>query len=432
MSEDKYGEVNAPQNASEPRSAAYCGCGERWRFHPAWGEGSIYFVNSEQRHRVTITIDGESVSRSRKQHRQAVDVFKELLELKRGDAGAPTKELVSQAAVTWFEAKRSAVSAGTAERYEIALRTRILPALGHHRLCDLRYVHIERFQSDLREALAAARSRNLVRAVLTSWLRREENRGAVSPRVRKAIKREHPDERDYVVLSSEQARALVTELMKDRPLGLALVLARVTGMRIGEVLALHWTDVSFRRLELRVGRTVIHTTKDGLRVQDRTKEGRTPVSPKRLPLIPELVPLLEAHRQSQLVSNVRPCSAADGLVFVAARGGIVHETVVRNVFKKAVRAAALVDEDGQPIDMVVHELRHTANTIFKAEEQPESVRRELLGHSERSRAHDGYEHDNEDTYAVVRRRVSGVFGAVLSEAGPRASGGSGSSTTEAA
>src|SRR2546425_12089921 len=93
----------------------------------------------------------------------------------------------------------------------------------------------------------------------------------------------------------EQIQQLLTSA-KGHHLETLFVLALVTGMRRGELLALKWKDVNFAESTLQVRRTLIELSGESIRESEpKTAQGR-----RSIYLIPLAVEALKQHRARQL------------------------------------------------------------------------------------------------------------------------------------
>ncbi len=136
-----------------------------------------------------------------------------------------------------------------------------------------------------------------------------------------------------------------------------------TGMRIGEIRALHWEDVSFTDGVIHVHRAisagVLSTTKTG--------KGRD------VALTSALREVLQHHR-NQMVRDQHP-ALTSGLVFATSAGGVRGQNALGKVLRISAKAA------GIPIRVGPQMLRRTFNTLLRLEGVPPEVVRAQMGHT---------------------------------------------------
>lgn len=161
------------------------------------------------------------------------------------------------------------------------------------------------------------------------------------------------------------------------------LLAVTTGMRKGEVLALHW-----RALDFEVRSVSVEEVWKGIDGLGLPKWGRKRVEP-----LAEI-----AIRALQALHEDVVRGAPEDLVFCHDDGARLHDTWWRNAFSSALEAvnADLVEADSPPIDVAgrrlrPHSLRHTANTVARDRGVDPAKIRAALGWTNES-TQEGYTH----------------------------------------
>ena len=186
----------------------------------------------------------------------------DLLQRRQDAAGAPTvAELVERFLSDEAPAriKLGRLKPATVEVYEYQARAHILPAIGKWRVADVARGDVERVVAPL-----PGPSRNAVLALVSrlfNLAERWEWRPQHSNPVR-GIERARQDARDRVLSPSELAAlaATLNEAEARSPANVAAIrFAAVTGLRIGEVLAVRWEHVDFE-----AGRLLLPDTKTGV------------------------------------------------------------------------------------------------------------------------------------------------------------------------
>jgi integrase len=166
-----------------------------------------------------------------------------------------------------------------------------------------------------------------------------------------------PRSGDVDVFSPEEVWTLVRAADGDQD-GAMYVTAAFTGLRMGELLALRWRDVDFRRSVVRVCASYaagsLTTPKSGMM--------------RSVPLAPEVARILK-----KLAKRGR-LTGEDDLVFVGEAGGHVDGSALRRRYKSALRRAKL-----RPLRF--HDLRHTFGTRMIAKADIRRVQ-EWMGHAD--------------------------------------------------
>jgi integrase len=166
-----------------------------------------------------------------------------------------------------------------------------------------------------------------------------------------------PKRTDIEFYSPEEVHALVRAAADEQDSALFLTGA-LTGLRMGELLALRWRDVDFSAQALRVTASYtsgkLGTPKSGL--------GRV------VPLIDEV-----AQALARLGERKR-WTGPDDLVFAGQTGQYLDDSALRRRYKRARDAAGL-----RPLRF--HDLRHTFGSVAIRTADPRELQ-EWMGHSD--------------------------------------------------
>jgi integrase len=192
------------------------------------------------------------------------------------------------------------------------------------------------------------------------------------------------DPRDLDVYTPEEARALLNAARGHR-LEALFRAATSIGLRMGECLGLHWSDIDFSRRVLLVRHNLQRVRR--VRRGDVVKDGepkterllRQPKGKKikslRLPLA--LVQALERHRMAQAEERRLAGGAWKGngeYVFVSSIGTPLEQRRVDRLFKNLCDAAGIRR-------VRFHDLRHSAAALLIAQGVHPKAIQELLRHS---------------------------------------------------
>lgn len=266
---------------------------------------------------------------------------------------------------------------GTVEVYAWQAGKHILPVIGKRRVADVTRGDIERVVAPLsgptRNAVLALVSRLFTLAERWEW--RDQRTNPV-----RGIERARQDARDRVLSPSELAAlaAALNEAEARSPANVAAIrFAALTGLRIGETLAVQWDNVDFE-----AGRLLLPDSKTGRRHHD-------------LP-----TPALEV-----LAGLPRLCE------WVFTNNGTAPATYkyVRAQFAAAAKAAGLED-------VRLHDLRRTVMTNAAMAGVGTHVLRDLLGHKSTAMA-DRYIRHVGNPVRDAREQVAGQMAAMMAGAG---------------
>jgi integrase len=277
---------------------------------------------------------------------------------------------------------RGSVRQSTFDRYEIAVRVHIKPALGRIKLKKLAPAHVQGFYQDRLDAGLAPASVNKLHVVLhkaldqaVKWNMVPRNPTEVVRAPRSAPKEIHP-------LSTEETRRLL-EAARGNKLEALYVLAITTGMRQGELLALKWQDVDLENATISVRRTL---TKSGGRLllgEPKTKQSR-----RTIRLTEAAVRALHEHldRQMDHMQRLGDLYWDEGLVFASEVGTLINPTNLRK------RSFAPLLKRARLPQIRFHDLRHTCATLLLSRNVHPKFVQELLGHANIAITLDTYSH----------------------------------------
>ena len=271
------------------------------------------------------------------------------------------------------------LTARTVEGYRQQARRYVEPALGSRKVAEVCRHHVERMLGALRDS-PVQRNRVLALtsrlfAVFETWDWRPQNSNPA-----KGIERAREEARDRILSPTEIAAlsAALNELEERHPAPVAAIrFAAVTGLRIGEGLAIEWEHVDFES-----GRLTLPSTKTGRRVHD-------------LPAA-ALAILTELPRINRWA-------------FTSGREAAVTYRWVRKVFLAAASAAGL---EG----VRLHDLRRTVMTTAAAAGVSTHVLRDLLGHSTAVMA-DRYIRAVGDPIREARKQVGAAMASMMEGSG---------------
>jgi len=245
----------------------------------------------------------------------------------------------------------------TRQLYKILTEKHLLPALGHQKLCDLGRVHIQQFigqkQRHGYSPQTLAHLRNLLSKICGTaarwgWMEFNPCQNIDLP----AMERRCPKR----VLAPEEISELARVL--EEPSRTIFLVGLLTGLRIGELLALKVEDVD-------LGRAILFVRRDVYRGHVGTP--KTPGSERQVPLASSLVSLLKRWLR------MRP--AGSDWLFPSATGTPLRD---RNLMRRHLWPACA------QLDMPRfgwHSLRHTFSTYNGNAGVALPVLQSLLGHA---------------------------------------------------
>jgi len=291
-------------------------------------------------------------------------------------------QLVSLYLERWLaEAVRHSVRPRTYENYDLCIR-RLMPHIGRVRLRSLTPEHIQHALGRLLDGGLAQRTVRQVHMVLRRALKQAVLWRMLSINPSDAVKPPRAERKEMHTLREEEVRHLLTVTggMRDHGLWVLLV---TTGLRLGEALALRWSDIDFAEGRAIIGRAVQHQLGVGLVfVEPKTARSR-----RTVPLPPETLRVLEDQRRANNDDRRKAGSRwlENDLVFPNPVGR------PRNMNYRAISFHKALDRARLP-RMRIHDLRHTAASHLLTKGVHPKVVQDLLGHSTIAITLDTYSH----------------------------------------
>ncbi len=291
----------------------------------------------------------------------------------------------------------------TYKRYCRMLETRLLPYFGHFYINKIKPTDIMKFYDLLEKDTQLVRKKGnngsktkkplsgktilehhrLLRAMLHKavyWQLIVANPAerVQPPKARKPKRKSYDDEQTKILL--ENLELLPSE---DTKYKVAIILTVFTGVRLGELMGLEWTDVDFKNGIISINRSSQYLSDMGV----FTKVPKTESSIREIAIPEFIISLLEEYKlwyEEQKSIYGELWTDSDRL-FVQADGKPMHPSTISKWFVK------YVGQIGLPV-INFHGLRHTNASLLVAQNIDIAVISARLGHAQISTTLDFYVH----------------------------------------
>ena len=339
------------------------------------------------------TADGTQVKQAvgpSKQEAQRV-LNEALAAVQRGAQRSTSTEAFAEVADRWLERKRSRIEPATYRDYEIHLRKRLKPAFGQLKLRQITRAKVEAYLAKQDQDTKLSRktvndSLIPLRQILGAAVRE----GILATNPAKNDDRDHPLELPYerptmLHLNREEALRYLDACDDGyRPLAEMLIGA---GLRIGEAIALEWRDIDWDDSAVRISRAAKDHGLIGTPKGDRSRA---------VQLAPYLLDLLREHRAAEASA-----AGLGKLVFLSPEGCMLNRHNVR----RRGHDVALQDAGLSPA-IRLHDLRHTAATLWLAAGESIYFVQQQLGHADIQTTIDQYGHPDKQAHREAAARAA--------------------------
>ena len=303
----------------------------------------------------------------------------------------PTMVEVSRA---WLNDLMPVRKASTIVKYQSQLNTHIMPILGFRKIGDISNDEIILFINDLRKKGLSPKTIGDIHSRLKSIRKYAIIHGYNVGYLPECVS--VPQEKDEIrVLSVAEEKVLLAYLNENADLtSLGILICLFTGIRIGELCALTWNEVSLSEQELSVKRTM-----QRLRNLDATAEKKTYISidePKSKCSI-RTVPIPD-----NIMDLIRKAYTSDTYVLTGHEKKFVEPRTMENRFKTILKKCQIEDAS-------FHALRHSYATRCIEAGVDVKVLSEMLGHANVNITLNRYVHPSMSFKHENVKKLSGLF-----------------------
>lgn len=301
----------------------------------------------------------------------------------------------------WYQAwikeyRENIVREGTLTSYKHYYR-HVGEEIGKMKLQTVNPVHIQRILNKMRGEGYSVGYIKKIKALMNLFFRQAYMNGiiAVNPVERTVLpKGEGAENVHKRALTEQEQRKFLEYAEREKPFHAEIFyLGFSTGMRIGEITALEWSDIDFKNMEIHINGTMVNIA--GMELHKGP--AKTANSKRVVPLLPEIGRRLKRHKVDQAKLRMKlgdkwePVKGLENLVFTSVLGRPLWRASVAKFIREIIdvmnreeaQAAELEHRKPSVMDYFCpHAMRHTFATRALERGIPPRVVQSYLGHAE--------------------------------------------------
>ena len=279
---------------------------------------------------------------------------------------------------------------------------------GNIKLNDLRTTHLQRHYKKLLDNGVTPTTIRQINTNLKTCLNEAERQGYIQKNWCKLVTLPKKEDNKEVKVLTKQEQEKFLEAIKGHELELLYIVALGTGLRIGEILGLKWSDIDFKNNELHVNRSLqkaaIYEDDKIVRYEVQETTPKTKNSLRTIPVPQNIIKKLIAHKkeQNELILLLQEEYDNKNYVFCNKLGKPIEDKRPGRNLKTILTSISI-----EPIKF--HALRHTyATRLFEAGIPPKTVQH-LMGHSDIETTMNIYTHVMKEQKLEAIEKINNIF-----------------------
>ena len=279
---------------------------------------------------------------------------------------------------------------------------------GNIKLNDLRTTHLQRHYKKLLDNGVTPTTIRQINTNLKTCLNEAERQGYIQKNWCKLVTLPKKEDNKEVKVLTKQEQEKFLEDIKGHELELLYIVALGTGLRIGEILGLKWSDIDFKNNELHVNRSLqkaaIYEDDKIVRYEVQETTPKTKNSLRTIPVPQNIIKKLIAHKkeQNELILLLQEEYDNKNYVFCNKLGKPIEDKRPGRNLKTILTSISI-----EPIKF--HALRHTyATRLFEAGIPPKTVQH-LMGHSDIETTMNIYTHVMKEQKLEAIEKINNIF-----------------------
>ena len=302
---------------------------------------------------------------------------------------------------TWFHywiknVKNANVKKNTIESYMNRFKNNIEPYIGNMLLKEIKPLHCQNILNQMVMSNYKNSTIGMIRTAMKILFDDAvDNEIIVRNPVTKTVKCTQGKESAVKTAITIDEQKIFLEFAKSSSYYNQYAFILQTGIRVGEMIGLRWSDVDFENKVLHISRTANQISGNWVVSAPKSKSGV-----RDIPLTNEAITILNEVKRREIF-NVIPIQCQD-IIFVSRNGRPIDNSSYNAALKKICEKAGISH-------ISMHTLRHTfATRCIEAGMQPKTLQ-SILGHSSIDVTMDIYVHVMENTKSEEMKKVESAL-----------------------
>lgn len=293
---------------------------------------------------------------------------------------------------TWFEywmtnIIEKQVKYNTKVSYRGRYDYRIKPVIGDLPLNNVKPIHCQQVLNSCMEAGDCSGSMSKVKSIMTQMFNSAiENKMMIINPVTSSVKYKKTEKKERRVLTKEE-QDLFESLIDHTHYKNIFLFILNTGLRMGELTALKWKDVDWKKKIIKIGNTGFYNAEIGAMDENTPKSD---AGYRVIPLTDKAYNILKEEKKN----------SKDQYVFHNATGTLVRNSEANKALHRIVKNKMSIEDD-----FSMHNLRHTFATRCIEGGMKPKVLQKILGHEDIATTMNLYVHATEEEIASEMDKV---------------------------
>lgn len=310
------------------------------------------------------------------------------------------EHIFSYIALEWFESIKLHTKASTQNKYHNMLMNYILPEYGNQPFNTITYEFIEAHCKFLLESGGkngnglSPKTVSDVLVIIRNILKFAIRKGIYVANDANAVQIRQDIKPMRVLNKAEQSQLCEYILKKPEACNIGVLVCMFTGLRIGEICALRWEDISFSEQSIYIHQTLqriqLHRG-HGAKTEVVVTTPKSPCSIRKIPLPEEILKILVLNKK-----------ASSGYMLTNDEYKFIEPRTMQNKFKKILKDAGIENAN-------FHALRHTFATRCVELGFDVKSLSEILGHATVNITMNRYVHPTYEMKKENMQKLSGLL-----------------------